>query len=315
MRNQKANMRDIKEEVIGRWTSIFEKFGINVGDGRHTECPLCGSPGHKKPFRYDNIDGTGSWICNYCGAGDGWRLLMQKLGVDFAGAVKEVSNVIGVCEVRKGGSESKASPEALRNLFKNSAPLRHGDIASWYLQNRGLSVFPPTLRSTKRCWEAEKRAFRDALLAVFHSHQGQALTIHRTYLNSDGEKLGDIPDPKRIMPSLGKLSGGAVRIFEATEVLGIAEGIETSIAAYQLFDVPVWAALTAQLLESFEPPETVKVMHIFADNDKNYHGQKAAYALAHRLIIEAARAKREIEVFVRVPEAVDTDWLDVLNAR
>ena len=91
------------------------------------------------------------------------------------------------------------------------------------------------------------------------------------------------------------------------------EGIETAIAAHEVFNVPVWAALTAQLLESFEPPETVKTLHIFADNDRNFHGQKAAYTLAHRLKIEAARAKREIEIFVRVPDVIDTDWLDVLN--
>ena len=308
-------MREIKDEVIGRWTSIFEHFGINVGDGRHCECPLCGTPGHKKPFRYDNIDGTGSWICNYCGAGDGWRLYMRKMEVDFPTAIKEITPILGSCAVRDGGMESKVSPEALRKLFQNSTSMKNGDIAAWYLQNRGLSIFPPTLRTTKRCWEKDTKKFYSAMLAVFHSHRGEALTMHRTYLNEHGEKLGVIEDPKRIMPALGKLSGGAVRLFAHDGVLGIAEGIETAIAAHELFNVSVWSSLTAQLMESFEPSEDLKTLFIFGDNDKNCRGQKAAYTLASRLLSDINRIKSGLEVYVKIPEAVGTDWLDVLNKK
>ena len=47
--------------------------------------------------------------------------------------------------------------------------------------------------------------------------------------------------------------------------LGIAEGIETALAASYRFGVPVWSAI----LESWEPPTGVKRMIVFGDNDEN----------------------------------------------
>jgi len=46
---------------------------------------------------------------------------------------------------------------------------------------------------------------------------------------------------------------------------------------------------------------------IFADNDANGAGQRAAYALA-------ARLSGRFEVDVKIPEKPDTDWNDVLQA-
>jgi len=50
------NIDVIKQDVIGRWGGVYSSLGIEVGDGRHTICPLCG----KKNFRCDDKDGRGS---------------------------------------------------------------------------------------------------------------------------------------------------------------------------------------------------------------------------------------------------------------
>jgi putative DNA primase/helicase len=179
-----------------------------------------------------------------------------------------------------------------------------------YLKTRGLSVCPPVLRHTNNCWDGETKKNQRAMLAIFHSPDSVALTIHRTYLDEDGDKL-NIESPRKIMPAIRKMTGGAVRLFPITDgVLCIAEGIETAIAFHEDIGLPVWAALSATLMEAFEVPGNVKKLIIVADNDSNYTGQKAAYNLANRVAL-----KGNIEVTVYVPEKPGDDWLDVFTAQ
>ena len=98
--------------------------------------------------------------------------------------------------------------------------------------------------------------------------------------------------PKKLTPTVKPLSGGAIRLFPLKyngftgDTVGIAEGIETAIAATQLSEIPTWAAIGTSLLESFQPPEGVKRVVIFGDNDTNFAGQKAAYILANKLVLK-----------------------------
>jgi putative DNA primase/helicase len=146
------------------------------------------------------------------------------------------------------------------------------------------------------------------MLAVFYDRSGCGLTIHRTYITQDGsDKLG-IEKPRRILPSLGKMQGGAVRLFQYDDVLGIAEGVETAIAAHEIFGIPVWAALNTSLLAAFDPPDTVKKLIVFCDNDINFAGQYAGFSLAHRIY-----TTRHMEVDVKIPRLPGEDFLDQLN--
>ena len=99
--------------------------------------------------------------------------------------------------------------------------------------------------------------------------------------------------------------GSAVRLAPPIDVLGIAEGIETALSASALFAVPCWAALNAGMLAAWQPPPEVKRIIIFGDNDPEYAGQAAAYALARRL------GSNKYVVEVHVPADPGADWNDV----
>ncbi len=141
------------------------------------------------------------------------------------------------------------------------------------------------------------------MLAIVRGKDGKGLTVHRTYLDKDGFKA-KLDPAKMTMPGL-PMAGGAVRLGPPGEKLGIAEGIETALCAGRLFGLPVWASLSAAMLEKWEPPAGVREVWIFGDHDSSFTGQRAAYALAWRL------KARGLVVRVEIPDPVGWDWADV----
>jgi putative DNA primase/helicase len=55
-------------------------------------------------------------------------------------------------------------------------------------------------------------------------------------------------------------------------------------------------------------PAGVAGLHVFADNDSNFFGQAAAFALARRL------GRDGFPVEVHIPPRPDSDWLDIAVA-
>ena len=129
------------------------------------------------------------------------------------------------------------------------------------------------------------------------------MSLHRSYLNHAGNGKADVPEPKKLMPPVGTITGAAIRLFPAHAVLGVAEGIETAFAASLLHDVPVWACVSAHGLQSFVVPETVTDLLIFADNDR-------AGLMAARSLLERYQGKLQ-RVEIIAPHQPGKDWADV----
>ena len=73
------------------------------------------------------------------------------------------------------------------------------------------------------------------------------------------------------------VNGCAIRLGNApSDVLCVAEGIETALSVVTATGFPCWSAISAHGLETIEIPSTVKTVCIFADKDKSFTGQEAA---------------------------------------
>jgi putative DNA primase/helicase len=277
--------------------------------GKHCACPVCGG---RDRFRFDDQEGRGTFYCSGCGAGDGMQLALAYTGKPFAEVAREVERLAG--SLRPAATRPERSDAdkraALRRVYAESQPIQRGDEVCSYLAGRGLALhdLPTGLRLHPGLpyYDAGKLVGKwPAMLGIVTSPTGQALSIHRTYIQ-DCTKA-PVSASKKLMQGY-PLAGGAIRLTPVSERLGIAEGIETALAADELFEVPTWACISTAGMESFEPPEKVKHVIIFADHDLNFAGQSAAYRAAHKL------AMKGIEVEVIVPPEPG-DWLDELNRR
>jgi putative DNA primase/helicase len=294
------------ERATGRWREILPQLGISPRFlvNRHGPCPLCGG---KDRFRWDDRDGTGSFYCNQCGPGPGLNLVRKLNSWDYATACRAVDEIIGQGPASPR-RDPPSSPGAGRRLGleKMLAEARDQDLVGRYLAGRGLSTVLSVLRGHHRLAYMDGERFighYPAMVAPVLGADGSLQSVHRTY-------LADVPTRKKLMPPVETVQGAAVRLFEATQVLGIAEGVETAIAAYELFGLPTWAVISTAGMESFGPPDGVQRLTVFADHDANFAGQKAAFNLAHRL-----HRDRLTAVDVKIPPMPDTDWLDVLIDR
>lgn len=295
-------MGTLSEKTKGKWPSILAELGVDKQHltGRHGPCPLCAG---KDRFRFDD-KGLGRWICSQCGAGDGVSLLQKIHGWDFKEAAREIERVAGTARaipIRQGPSIDAVKAE-MRAIWKGSKPLVMLDAtARWWLRRVGVIPQSKDLRAVMslRCPGAGDFP---AMIALVRGVDGEVVNMHRTFLDGQGDKA-PIDDARRVMP-LSLPKGCAIRLTDPAATLGIAEGLETAVAATEMFGVPCWSAMTAQNMQDFAPPEGVEKVVVFGDCDASFTGQAAAYTLARKLW------SRQIKVEIRIPEKIGDDWRD-----
>lgn len=301
-------MNNIKSTTIeaakGKWHDIFVALGIDEKflTGKHTGCPIC-IDGIDR-FRVDNRDGSGSFICGQCGSGWGMDLLMRINGWNFAEAAHQVDLVVGNAKVR-GAPDDRTDAEkmaSIKRALKESREVEEGDPVWLYLNRRtGIEIIPPDIRLHHGMRHTEGGTW-PVMIAVMRDKCGNGITLHRTYLTTDGKKAPVTP-VKKFMPGK-RLNGSCVRLSAVAEHIGLAEGIESAMAASMRFKEPVWSSTSAGLMEAWEPPDGVKRITVYGDNDANFVGQAAAYNLARKWTIAG------YVVDVVLPEKVGSDWAD-----
>lgn len=297
-------MTSVVDAARGRWGEILDHFHIAVPrGGKHSGCPACGG---KDRFRYDDKEGRGTYYCSGCGAGDGFHLLKNVKGLAMPDAMQLVRDYLGI--ERGNLKAAKDDPlAAMRALWERARKPSEGGPVQRYLYNRlGPHEPPLSIREALSVFDPETKQKFPAMIAKIVSPENKAVNLHITYLTPDGRKAAT-SKPKRVMA--GKLpEGSAIRLAAPAEVMGIAEGIETALAASVWFDMPVWAAVSGVGLSKWTPPAVAKTIWVLGDNDESFAGQAKAYTLAQRLKVQF---KREVKVYC--PMNMGEDWNDVLR--
>lgn len=316
----RLDARELHRILAGRWSEVLTVLGVEEQylRNRHGPCPACGG---KDRFRFDDREGQGTWICNQCGAGDGFRLLQTVNGWTFSEARRAVIDAMDLernplpppapLRSRHRDDQAPAQPTArVRALLRTSAPPEAVQDAIDYLDSRHLWPLPEgcswRAHAAAEYWDGREMIGRfPAMVAPVIDAEGELVTAHVTYLQ-DGRKL-EGHEPRKILSKMTGRQGCAVRLMPlAGEVLGIAEGIETALAAHRLHGVPVWSALNTALLARFIPPPGARHVVIFADRD--VAGLEAAYHLRDGL---DGRCTAELQL----PPAPAKDWADVWAGR
>ena len=302
----------IRDDAQGRWMEILLEVGIDRAflKNAHGPCPVCGG---KDRFRWDNRDSRGGFICNGCGSGDGFKLA-ELFGVSFR-HVCDIIRRLGISTDQSTGKvQDRDDPklkERMVSVWSAARPVVRGSATDKYLTRRmGTFLDFSRIRCVKECFDIwhpfDNRRYPAAMVCKIVS-ENRAVNLHMTFLDDDGIRIAT-DKPKLVMA--GKLPAGcAIPLTDHTDHLGIAEGVETALACQVLTGIPTWAAVNATLLSQWEPPQGVKKVTVFADNDRSYTGQAKAYCLANRLVV-----KNKLSVSVQLPGTDGADWADIVAA-
>lgn len=289
----------------GRWAGLLPHFGVDPKflTKRQGPCPICGG---KTRFTWDNCEDNGGFYCNHCGAGTGIRLVMEMNTWTWAQACAAIDKVIG--NFPEHHEPQKPAPDKrshMIQLWKSSRQVTAGDPVWRYLESRcgDPAGFLQDVRFHPALKHSVSGTTHPGMLVALRPNAGKAIGVHRTFLTPDGRKA-DV-DPVRM--TYGELA--QAQLGPVTERMGIAEGIETAICSSKLFGCPVWAAICANGLRTWEPPEAVKTVVICGDNDASFTGQEAAYSLAYRL------AHLGLNVEMQIPAVAGTDFQDTWQSK
>ena len=326
-------------------SAAYEKLG------RHVACPVhsAGKGDGFKLFKRDFHD-CGGGGCNTCGHfNDGFKLLMWINNWDFVTALVEVAMFLGITsksdemtqrvinrqreaeahEARKKRAEKEAADDVrirarLNKIWSGTIPLtaKEAEPARLYLSGRkilgwdreGLDVavrFHPALPS----YDEDRNYEGDfpAIVAKVSDSTGKACTVHRIFITEKGEKA-PVQSCKKMyqVPTNREVMGGGIFTSTPGEVIDVCEGIETALAIETAMRIPVWPLVNATMMEGFIPPEGVKEVRIWVDNDVSGRGLQAGKALKARLWELGVRASLLVPTLAIPAGAKGVDWNDVL---
>lgn len=344
--NQKRDFNSFRAEVAdkcaGHWEEWFSLYldGATVSTlfrRRNLTCPQCGTP--KRFYLAGRVEGSGHCCSPSCSfhTFDGLMTISVLSNTPLGEVVINIASHLGMTDKKpkqvfipqkpkevKRTEMTSQEIETLRRVIETSHPMESGDVVWRYLVGRGLAprlvnavMKEGLISANEALYHAPTETKYPAMVVPVVSPLGQIVGAHRTFLIED--ELGHV---SKIDHEHNKMLTGS---FEdayigsrielggpAGNAIGIAEGIETALAVNAM-GIHCWSVLNTAGMQSFIPPEGVKSVYVFADNDKSSGGQFAAYKCKERLTALGF----EVKCYLPRPHSKDGnfagksfDWLD-----
>jgi putative DNA primase/helicase len=197
-----------------------------------------------------------------------------------------------------------------RDIWQSALPAT-GTVVERYLRERRITIpVPITIRfigmNTAYPWHPASGQRRPVLVAAVEHVEHGLVGVIRTFLAIDGSCKATL-DPPRLFT--GPVAGGAVRLGELRPDLPliIAEGVESALAASELFGGPAWAALSAGGIERLILPPEARDIFVAIDRDRNGTGERAARRAAQRWVRQGRRVR------LLIPDRIGADPNDLLR--
>lgn len=306
-------MDDVRAVFLGAIRGLLGYAPITVEPGRMTRFPTSERRGDDAGWCLLFVDKrAGVFGDHRTGVSTTWisdsgRGLTPFQRAEAARAVRDA------WQARLADRQAKWMRQAASNdrLWSEALPVERNDPVALYLVRRGIDLWPlPTClrlhRGLPYFYQGESIGTFAVMLAPLVTIDGRMVGLHRTYLSTDGRKA-PVPTAKKLTPANGPLAGAAIPLGRPKAgVMGVAEGIETALAARCITKVPVAAAYCASQVAAWAWPTGTRRIVVFGDNDPA--GRDAAV----RLKLRAAAAQIDAEIMM--PSTPGDDWNDVLRA-
>ena len=292
---------------FGDMAGLARALGLRpAGSGYRGRCPVHG--GTKSPFALRQ--GESGRLLVHCHAGCDPALILAAIRARFGAAIAGP-------RIEPARPAKLRPPPAPRDWSAVAASLwakgeaLAGTSAETYLLARGLPAVVVQQASELRFLPADGFGPFPCLMArITDWVTARPISLHFTRLAMDGSAKAPVERPKLLLAGHRK-QGGCIRLTPDDEVtmgLGLAEGIETALAAMHLLHWrPVWATVDAGNMKAFPLLNGIESLALFADHDEA--GLNAATACARRW-----RAAGR-EAVVATPTDDGFDFADLNNER
>lgn len=302
-----SGAREITAALGGKW---FNGYGM-------APCPVHGN--RSAALKISDSQERRDGIDVHCFTGCSWQAVKAQLAVmgliDSDGCSSAIPVDPAIIQARREAERQRRAERGRTAQWIWESAIPADQTIARYLTGRGIALvgLPDALRvSLTAKHPASDQRFR-AMVAAMVDASGALIATHSTYLDPRGAGKAGI-DPDKII--IGNPIGAAVRLtpIPADGVLGVAEGIETALAAHELHQVPTWATGNTSLLMDFIPPPDIRHVVIFADFDQvNKTGKRPGTVAAKALAMGLHDAGIGWEI--RYPSSGFKDFADELLTR